>query len=209
MKISKLVIGAEPVCESETLKKKKKNLDILIFYTPAVNSHAHHESINISNKNVLGVICSFLKFPHVGWRIMKTCYSCCFISDKPLKIALFKLIEIWQESTPKSPWYSAGSGPRQPLIGLFLPTCLSPFKYNSTLLDDTWSQRFEQTLNPKCQFWDLSSWGLILLFLSFSEDCSQDYQVKTSEVCGCRSSAQLSLLQYYFWRALQPQILKV
>lgn len=51
MEISKIVLWAEPVCKSETHWKKQKTLDILIFYKPAVNSHAHHESMNISNKN--------------------------------------------------------------------------------------------------------------------------------------------------------------
>jgi len=50
----KLSVELNQVCKSEThwrKKEKKKTLDILIFYKPAVNSHAQHESMNISNRN--------------------------------------------------------------------------------------------------------------------------------------------------------------
>lgn len=57
------------------------------------------------------------------------------------------------------------SGPCQSLTGIFPP--LPVYHLSSTTAQFWVSQRFEQTLNPKYQSWALSSWVLILLFLSF------------------------------------------
>lgn len=111
--------------------------------------------------NVLGV---FLKFTHKGWRIMKTCKCCCFISDKPLWIVYLNELRI--ENSPS----------QVPMI-FYCPWSLSVFKWDffplpvyhpSSTTAQFWvSQRFEQTPNPKYQSWALSPWVLILLFLSF------------------------------------------